>query len=146
MGDTITVGTDEVTISAISGDTITVTKPFTWANGDPVYFGTDTTPDIGAYPYKSGGYSLSGAYSLNNGTVTVTPDDASLVRWVVVYEDGIPVGVANSSPYSISGVGNGTLDVRIYPRYASSTLYVKATYGENTVMPAPQIIQITPGN
>lgn len=125
-GDTITVGTDVVTITSISGDAITVAESFTWGNGESVYFGTDTTPDIGAFPYKSGGYSLSATYVKNGGTVTVTPNDASIVRFVVCYEDGIPVGVDNIAPYTCS-VGSGTLNIRAYPRYASSTLYATAT-------------------
>lgn len=129
VGDVITVGTDVVRISHISGDAITVTESFTWDNGDPVYFGTDTTPDIGAYPYKAGGHSISAVYSISGNTATVTPNDASLVRLVVVFEDGIPVGADSVSPYSISGVGSGTLDVRVYPLYASRTTYFTADAG-----------------
>jgi hypothetical protein len=127
-GDVITVGTNTVTVASVSGDAITVTSSFTWANGDAVFLGATATPDVGAYPYKTGGYNLSAIYSLASGTVTVTPSDTSLVRFVVCYEDGVPTRVVNSSPYLCS-VGTGSLDVRVYPRYASKTLFVPATTG-----------------
>lgn len=125
-GDTITVGTDVVTVVSISGDAITVTPSFTWANGDSVYFGNNTTPDIGAYPYKAGGYTLTGTYTNSGGTVTVTPSDAGLVRFVVCYENGIPTTVDNSSPYTCS-VGSGTVSVKLYSLYASTTPVITAT-------------------
>jgi hypothetical protein len=128
VGDTITVGNDTVRISSISGDSITVTAPFTWADGEPVYYGASATPDIGAYPYRAGGYGLTATYSELGGTVRVTPSAPDLVRFVVCYEDGIPTTVANSSPYTCS-VGSGSLDVRVYPLYPSKTLYVTATSG-----------------
>jgi hypothetical protein len=133
-GDVITVGTDVVTVASVSGDAITVTASFTWANGDPVYLGAGTTPDIGAYPYKSGGYTLTATYSLSGGTVTVTPSDASLVRFVVCYEDGVPTRIDNSSPYTCS-VGTGSFDVRVYPLYASKTLSVSALAASTLAAP-----------
>lgn len=125
-GDVITVGTDVVTVVSISGDAITVTPSFTWANGDPVYLGSSTTPDIGALPYKAGGYSLSASYSSVGGTVTVTPSDADLVRFVVCFVDGVPQSVANASPF-VCSVTSGALTVRVYPRYPSFTLWANAT-------------------
>jgi len=130
-GDTITVGTDVVTVVSIATDAITVTPSFTWANGESVYFGSDTTPDIGAYPYKATGYTISATYVNAAGTVTVTPADSSIVRYVICYEDGIPVGVDSVSPYTCT-VGAGTLDIRVYPLYASSTLYTAATLADTT--------------
>ena len=133
VGDTITVGTDVVNISSISSDAITVTESFTWANEENVYFGDDNNPDIGALPYRSGGYTYTATYSNSDGTIAITPSDSSLVRMVVVFEDGIPVGADSISPYSVSGVGSGTLSVRVYPLYASTTLYVEATDDETPV-------------
>ena len=126
VGDTIMIGSDECVIESISGDVIKVVDPFTWTNGESVYYGDDTTPDIGAYPYRADGYGLSGTWALNAGTVTVTPNDADLVRFVVVYEDAIPVGVDSTSPYTVAGVGAGTVVARIYPKYASTTLWATA--------------------
>jgi hypothetical protein len=122
VGDTITVGTDVVTVTSVSGDALTVAETFTWANGDAVYWGDDTTPDIGPYPYKAGGYALAITHAQVGSTVTVTPNDADLVRMVVCYEDGVPVTVDNASPFTCT-VGTGTFAVRAFPRYASTTLW-----------------------
>jgi hypothetical protein len=124
-GDVITVGTTTRTVASVSGDAITVTSPFTWANGDSVYLGASTRPDIGAYPYRSGGLRLTARYTVANGFVTVTPSDISLVRFMVCYDDGIPTTVINSSPY-ICAAGNETVDVRVYPRYPSKLLSIPA--------------------
>ncbi len=127
-GDVLTVGTDTCTVSSISGDAITCAETFTWANNDPVYWGTDTTPDIGAYPYKAGGYTLSATYTNNSGAITVTPNDASLVRFVVCYKDNVPVEVDNSSPFTCSVGTTGVISVRVYKLYPASTaLWVVAT-------------------
>lgn len=124
-GDLITIGTDVRTVVSVSGDDITVDSSLTWADEDPVYYGDDTTPDIGAFPYKAGGYTLSATYVNSGGTVTVTPNDASLVRWVVCYDSGVPYAVDNTSPYTCTAP-SGTLVARAYPRYASTTLYAEA--------------------
>jgi hypothetical protein len=129
VGDLIKVGIHTVRIASISGDAITAIAPFTWANGEPVYYGASTTPDIGAYPYMAGGNDLRATYSVSGGAVTVVPSAPNLVRFVVCYEDGIPTTVVNSSPYTCS-VGTGSMDVRVYPLYASKTLYIRATLGE----------------
>jgi hypothetical protein len=144
-GDTITVGTDVLTISRVSGDSITVTSSFTWTSGEPVYYGNDATPDIGAYPYNASGYALSASYSRSGSNVTVTPSDASLVRFVVCYEDRIPTGVDSASPYTCS-VGSGTLEVRVYPRHATKTLWVVAGAGGpvSSGPPPPTNLAIVP--
>lgn len=130
-GDTITVGTDVVTVVSISGDAITVAETFTWANGEPVYWGADTTPDIGAYPYKAAGFDLSATYSVDGTEITVVPNDDDLVRFVVIYKDGIPVSVLNEGPF-VDDPGAGDIEVRVYPRYASKTLWVLAVEGEGS--------------
>jgi hypothetical protein len=127
-GDVITVGTTVVTVASVSGDTITVTTPFSWSSGAPVFIGNDATPDIGAYPYKSGGFNLSAGYSQSGGTVTVTPSDPSLVRFVVCFDDGVPTTVDNVGPYTCP-VGQGAFSARVYPLYAGKTLFVNATSG-----------------
>ena len=115
-GDVITVGSDTVRIASISGNSITVTAPFTWANGEPVFFGASATPDIGAYPYKTGGYALAAGYSQTGGTVTVTPSDAATSYGLsFVSENGVPVAADSASPYTRS-VGGGFVTAR-YPLY-----------------------------
>jgi hypothetical protein len=138
-GDIITVGNEVVKISSISGDAITVTESFTWADGENVYYGDDTTPDIGAYPYKADGYDYTATYTVSGGTVTLTPSDVSLVRMVVVFEEGVPIGADSNSPFSVTGVGSGELVVRVYPLYACSTLYVDAT-------PQEEVSSLPPAN
>ena len=124
-GDVITVGSTTVQVTSRSGDTLTLASPLSWNNGDPVYFGSSTTIDIGAYPYKSGGYALSATYAVSNGIATITPTDASLVRFVVCYANGIPTTVDNSSPYTCPVVG--LFEARVYPRYPSTTLWAVAS-------------------
>ena len=121
-GDSIIVGTDQVTITSITGDTITVAESFTWADGDPVYYGSDTTPDIGAYPYIASGYNLTAAYSQSENSIIVTPSNNNLVRFIVCYENGIPVSADSTSPYTCPAI-NGSPDIRAYPFYADKTLY-----------------------
>jgi hypothetical protein len=125
-GDTITVGSTAAQVSSVSGDVITLASPVSWSSGASVYFGSSTTIDVGAYPYKAGGYTLSATYATAGGTVTITPNDASLVRFVVCYRDTIPYAIDNSSPYTCAQP-TGTFAARVYPRYASATRWVVAT-------------------
>lgn len=125
-GDVITVNATNYTVQSVSGDALTLTSAISCSNGDPVYFGASETIDIGAYPYKSGGYTLSATYSTVGGTVTITPNDASLVRFVVCYDSGVPYNVDNTSPYSCSTAA-GTFSARVYPKYPSTTLYATAS-------------------
>jgi len=138
-GDFITVGSTTVQVSRVSGDTLTLASPISWNNGDPVYFGSSSTIDIGAYPYKSGGYALSASAAIVGGTATVTPNDASLVRFVVCYSDTVPYAVANSSPYTCAAPA-GAFSARVYPRYPSQTLYTPT----GTAPSRPTNLRITP--
>ena len=130
-GDVITVGDDRVRISRVSGDSITATAAFSWGAGEPVFYGRTASRDIGAYPYVAGGYALTAGYSRSGGAVTVSVSNEDLVRFVVCYEDGIPAVVDNSSPFTCS-VGDGALDVRVYPLYPSKRLFVAAASGESS--------------
>lgn len=122
-GDTLTVGSDVVTVLSVAGNTVTVTPSFTWAQNDPVYWGTDTTPDIGAIPYSS--TPLTAATISNSGSdYTVTPNGSC--RWVVFYADGIPVSVAASAPYSAT-ITNGTITAKAYALYAQRNPVVTAS-------------------
>jgi hypothetical protein len=127
-GDVITVGTDVLTIASISTDAITVTESFTWADADPVYLGNDTTPDIGALPYRAGGYTMTATYAVSGNVATVTPNDASLVRFIVCYDDNRPVAVDRAAPYTCNPV-SGTLSIRVFPIFPSTTLWAVATEG-----------------
>lgn len=124
-GDVITVNSTQYTVSSISGDALTLASSISCANGDAVYYGASSTIDIGAYPYKAGGYTLSATKSCSGGTCTITPNDSSLVRFVVCYEANVPYAVMNASPY-VCATPTGTFEARVYPRYASQTQYVVA--------------------
>ena len=89
--------------------------------------------NIGAYPYRSGGFALSATYTSASGTATITPNDASLVRFVACYDDGVPTGVDSVSPYTCT-VGSGTFSARAYPIFASATLYAQVAL--STAYPA----------
>jgi hypothetical protein len=128
IGDTIMVGNSQRVIASVSGDVLTLTASVTCSGGDGVALGDDATPDLGAFPYKAGGYTLTGSYVLAGGTVTVTPNDASLVRLIVVYENGVPICADSTAPFACGTVGAGTLTVRMYNRFASiAPLWVDAT-------------------
>ena len=128
-GDFIKVGTTSVTVTGVSTDTITVSSSVSWTqNVTGVYWRNQTeTPDIGAYEYKAAGYTLTGTWSLSGGIVTVVPNDATLVRFVEVFEDGVPKGTDFTSPYTVSGIGSGTVTAKLYSLYASATPVITAT-------------------
>jgi MYXO-CTERM domain-containing protein len=128
-GDFITVGSTPAQVVSVSGDVLALASPISWHTGDPVYFGTGSPVDIGAYPYKAGGYALAATSAIDGATATITPDDPSLVRFVVCYSDGVPYAVDNSSPYTCA-VPDGTFSARVYPRYPSETLWVSADAGD----------------
>jgi hypothetical protein len=144
-GDIIKIGAnDPVTISAINYDTktITISAAQSWADNAEIYWrDQDATPDIGAWEYKAS-HTLTGTWALSEGTVTVTPSDASLVRFVEVSENGVPVGTDYTSPYTVSGVGAGLVTVRMFSLHASTTPIVMATQsGDET---APVLAEVTP--
>jgi hypothetical protein len=132
-GDFITVGSTPVQVSSVSGDTLTLASPISWSSGAPVYFGSSSTVDIGAYPYKAGGYALAAGYTISGGTATITPNDPSLVRFVVCYSDNVPYAVANRAPYTCATPA-GAFSAGVYPRYPSQILSVTAAFG--TLVPA----------
>lgn len=144
-GDIIKIGAnDPVTISAINygTKTITISTAQTWADNAEIYWrDQDATPDIGAWEYKAS-HALTGTWALSEGTVTVTPSDATLVRFVEVSENGVPVGTDYSSPYTVAGVGAGLVTVRMFSLHASTTPIVLATQsGDET---APTLAAVTP--
>lgn len=124
-GDTITTGGTTTKVTGISGNTVTVASSVTWTNLQPVYWGTDTTPDIGALPY--GSTALTSATLTTNGTTyTVTP--AGDCRMVVFYVDGIPQAPDYTSPYTLTSSGGVT--AKAYAMYAQATPVVTAGGGE----------------
>lgn len=138
-GDFITVGSTTVQVASRSGDTLILAAPISWNSGAPVYFGSSSLVDIGAYPYNAGGYALSATYSCSAGTCTIGPSDTSLVRFVVCYDDGVPYAVDNAAPYTCAAPA-GMFSARAYPRYASKALWTTATATSS----APGNLRIVP--
>ncbi len=108
-GDSIRVANGlPVRIAAIASNTITLDKEVSWRNGDGVYWrNQDTTPDAGAYEYRESGYGITMALNHENGStvsqgdvnISATVNDASLVRFVEFWIDGIPVSKDVDAPY-----------------------------------------------
>jgi hypothetical protein len=136
IGDTIRIGNNApVPITAIdySSNTITLSKIQTWANNEKIFWrDQDTKPDIGAWEYLPN-YTLTGTWTLSNGTVFVTPSNPSLVRFVEVLENGVPVGTDDTPTdgvFSVTGVGLGNVTVKMFSLHASQTPIVEAVlYG-----------------
>jgi hypothetical protein len=141
VGDLITIGNgataDTRHISTINGNNITLTSPVSVVQGEPVYWGESSAPDIGAFPYKSSGYGISGYLNMHDGgrvprtvnTVAMTVNDSSLVRFVEFYIDDVLVWVDASAPYTYSWNTGGdtvgtthTIRAVARPRYAGAVL------------------------
>ena len=120
-GDAITLVSTPHTVVSVSGDALTLDATVSCSNGDAVYFGHTSTIDVGAYPYKAGGYTLNATKAQVGSTVTITPNDASLARFAVIYENLIPKCIADGSNSWACTVGTGVVTATIYPRYASQT-------------------------
>ena len=130
-GDTITVGGTTTRITSIATNTVTVADSVTWTNGMAVYWGTDTTPDIGALPY--GSTKLTAATISNSGT-TYTVLVSGDARGVWFYVDGIPTTWDADSPYS-AVIGSGTVSAKAYALYAQTDPVVTATAGPWPIAP-----------
>ena len=140
-GDTITVGGTTTRITRVSGNSVTVANSVTWTNGTPVYWGTDTTPDIGALPY--GSTELTGAILSQNGTTyTVTP--AGDARGVWFYVDGIPAVWDSMAPFT-ANIPSGRVTAKAYALYASKTPVVVAA-GGSAPPPPPNPTPTPPPN
>jgi hypothetical protein len=156
-GDIIKVGSNApVRITSISANTITVESSISWNNGDGVYWrNQDTSPDAGAYEYRSSGYNygISISSPANNsavlGSVNIltAPINPELIRQVIFYIDGVPVSRDFSSPYSYtwstSGLTEGSthvIEVVAYPLHATTDLWASSKFvvsiGSGTQLPA----------
>jgi hypothetical protein len=112
-------GNSAVQIVSISGSNLTVSSSITWTNGAGVYWGLDSTPDLGAYPY--GHTPLSSATYTSDGAVTPNGD----TRCVRQYRNGIEVASDFASPYSFTHQEGDMY--RAFARYASTAPFVVAT-------------------
>ena len=125
-GDSITInGNAPNKINAIDfyTNTLTLNTAISWTSGSGVFWRGQR--DIGALPYFSYGYSVLGNLYGADRTYTVLVPNTNLVRFVVFYEDGIPLSTVESPPFTYTSNG-GTVTARIYPLYASRTLWEHA--------------------
>lgn len=121
-GDIITAGGTTTRITSISGNTITVADSVTWTEDMPVYWGTDTTPDIGAFPFGSSALTAATISSVG-ATYTVTPTGDARGIWF--YVDGIPAVWDSTAPYETT-IESGTVTAKAYALYAQETPVVAA--------------------
>lgn len=134
-GDLIKVGSNVAQrISALSGNSVTLTTAITWSNGDAVFL--DGTTDNGAIPYNRGA-SLVGTYSQVGTLVTVLVTQGE-ARMAVVYVDGIPRPPLFDSPYTDTVTSGTVTAVKLYPQFPSRTLSFAATQtaGGGSLAPA----------
>lgn len=123
-GDTVTVGATTTRITGISENTVTVADSVTWTEGDPVSWGTDTSPDIGAFPYGSAELTAASIIRAEDTyTVNVTGD----ARGVWFYVDGIPTTWDATPPYAAT-IASGTVTAKAYALYAQETPVVSAAF------------------
>lgn len=139
-GDKITVGKGG-TMTVVTNinwatSTFYVKDSVTWTNKMPVYWGTDTSLDIGALPY--GSTELTAAtISQAGSTYTVTPNGD--IRGVWFYVDGIPTTWVATAPYTAT-FASGAVTAKAYALYAHANPVVTANIGGNT----PPSISVQP--
>lgn len=117
----ITVGTDQVQVDSVSGNTLTFTPSITYAQNDAVYLGWSATPDRGPYPF---GHVRLSAATHNGTTVTVTGD----AEFVVAFTSGVPAAIDRTAPYEFPGL-TGTIVYVAATAYASPTPFIIASAG-----------------
>lgn len=133
-GDIVTINGTTTRILSISGDTVTVRDSVTWTQNMPIYWLTDTTPDIGALPFDS--TLLSAATYTQNGNdylVTTTGD----ARGVWFYTNGIPsqwIYEKTNGVYKAT-VTAGTVSMKAYALYAQTNLTILATLAGTDYVP-----------
>jgi hypothetical protein len=121
-------GNSAVQIVSISGSNLTVSSSITWTNGAGVYWGLDSTPDLGAYPY--GHTPLGSATYTSDGVVTPNGD----TRCVRQYRNGIEIASDFSAPYSFTHSDGDVY--RAFALYASTNPVVAASASESQPSPA----------
>lgn len=123
-GDTVTINGTTTRVTTISENTVMVADSVTWTQDDPVYWGTDTAPDIGAFPYGSAELTAASIIRAEDTyTVHVTGD----ARGVWFYVDGIPTTWDSTAPYAAT-IASGTVTAKAYALYAQESPVVSATF------------------
>jgi hypothetical protein len=123
QGDTVTIDGATTTVRAINGNTVTVANAVRWGASEPVYWGTDSAPDIGALPYGSTALTEATLTDEDDGYAVSTVGDA---RFVLFYEDGVPFATDYTAPYEAKGSG-GVITAKAYALYAQDRPWIDAT-------------------
>jgi hypothetical protein len=137
-GDVVTINGTTTRITRISGNTVTVANSVTWTNLMPVYWGTDTTPDIGALPY--GSVELTAATLSQSGS-TYTVTTVGDTRGVWFYADGIPVVWDYEPPYQ-ANISAGRVTAMAHALYAQAISLVAATPTDASRPTPPENLRI----
>jgi len=134
-GDVISIGSgSKVKITDIDYYTgvLTLESPRSWNDGDKIIL--EGTNDIGAFPFKSEGYSYNVQLTeptdsqtiIGNTILRARIDNPRVVRYVEFLVDGLPVDRISPGSYvSTSYTFNGTessIEARAYPLYADRKL------------------------
>jgi hypothetical protein len=124
-GDIISVGGSLTMVTNINWTTKTfiVNSAVTWTNLMPVYWGSDTAPDVGAFPYGSSNLTSAAIYVGGNVYTVTTAGNA---RGVWFYVDGIPTTWVANPPYEAT-IASGSVTAKAYALYAQATPFVVAS-------------------
>lgn len=133
-GDLVTVGTNvpiAVTNIDYANNLLYVSTNISWPGNAPVYL--DGTRDIGAHRYRPEGHIFSillvaptnRASVLGTTVLSADVTNPGAVRFVRFYVDGLDVGTATTSPYSVTAelsILSHVVEARAYALYADPTL------------------------
>jgi hypothetical protein len=136
-GDSIKIGSNapaKIISINYAANTITLDRSMTWSNGNGVYWrNSDGLPDVGAYEYLPGGYTIAPSLNYDGGSNVATVSvNSEIVRFVEFWIDGRPAPgnyVDYTAPFqynlAASGLSNGSqhvVKVVARPLYASPVL------------------------
>lgn len=153
LGDEVSIGQNPpVSITNIdyANNILFLSQDASWSSGDGVMLAS--TSDIGAYPFRPGGYDYSVTLtSPADGSCVSGPtildaavDNPLVVRFVKFYVDGLEVGTVNAQPYTLSvslDSGQHTLQARAYALYADTKLADCASVTVNVGSPPGEPVQ-----
>jgi hypothetical protein len=129
-GDVIKVGASApARIVRVDGNNITTDRAVSWSTGTGVFWrNQDDRPDIGAYEAGDYSYEIALTAPVNGASVSgqtqlqATVTNPGVVRSVIFYVNGVPVGQDFDSPYSITwnapATGPFTVEARAYALHA----------------------------
>jgi hypothetical protein len=138
IGEQITFNGQTRRVVSVSGNTLTLDTAADWSDNELIYYGTDTTPDLGAIPFDTVAL-ISGTWSRSGNTITGVPNSSNDVRWMVLYINDYPYAVDpdGSDGWQLTAPASGTVRVLFYKLTAVTLVsgvmqpsMVEATEGE----------------